>query len=140
MMVCFSCGHPGHGVNRCSRMDTSFPLLPQGWSVDVRDGQYQAVWPGGVRAWSRGMVQAGVSVSRIIGDQGTTDPGGGESVSGRGQPAWQLPVGHEHGPSWASSTQAFPPLGSHPAKYMGRITEKFGPGPVDVGKKESDCA
>ena len=53
MMVCFSCGSPGHGVNRCSRVDTSFPFLPQGWSVEVRDGQYRAVWPGGgARVWS----------------------------------------------------------------------------------------
>ena len=23
-----------------------------GWSVDIRDGQYRAVWPGGSMAWS----------------------------------------------------------------------------------------
>ena len=40
--VCFSCGRQGHGVNRCSQVDTSFPFLPPGWSVDVRNGQYQA--------------------------------------------------------------------------------------------------
>ena len=40
--VCFSCGRQGHGVNRCSRVDTSFPFLPPGWSVDVRNGQYRA--------------------------------------------------------------------------------------------------
>ena len=45
--VCFSCGRPGHGVNRCSRVDTSFPFLPPGWSVAIQDGQYRAVWPGG---------------------------------------------------------------------------------------------
>ena len=39
--VCFSCGHQGHGVNRCSQVDTSFPFLPPGWSVDVRNGQYR---------------------------------------------------------------------------------------------------
>ena len=32
--VCFSCGRPGYGVNRCSQVDTSFPFLSQGWSVD----------------------------------------------------------------------------------------------------------
>ena len=52
VMVCFLCGRPGHGVNRCSQVDTSFPFLPQGWSVDIWDGQYWAVWPGGVRAHS----------------------------------------------------------------------------------------
>ena len=40
--VCFSCGRQGHGVNRCSQVDTSFPFLPPGWSVDVRNGQYRA--------------------------------------------------------------------------------------------------
>ena len=32
--VCFSCRCPRHGVNRCSQVDTSFPFLSQGWSVD----------------------------------------------------------------------------------------------------------
>ena len=48
----FSCGRPGHGVNRCSRVDTSFPFLLRGWSVDIQDGQYRAVWPGGSMALS----------------------------------------------------------------------------------------
>ena len=46
-----------------------------------------------------------------------TDPGGGDGGSKRGQPAWQLPVGHGLiRPSWASSTHIFPPLGSHPTE------------------------
>ena len=39
--VCFSCGQQGHGVSRCSRIDTSFPFLLDGWSVGVRNGRYQ---------------------------------------------------------------------------------------------------
>ena len=74
-----------------------------------------------VSSGKRGMVRVGGSASRIIGDQGTTDPGGGERVSGRSRPAWQLPVGHENGPSWASSTQAFPSLGSHPTEIHGQV-------------------
>ena len=50
--VCFSCGRPGHGVNRCSQVDTSFPFLSHGWSVDVRDGQYRAKRTGGTGTWS----------------------------------------------------------------------------------------
>ena len=65
---------------------------------------------------------------------GKTDPGGGERVSGRDQPAWQLPVGHEHGPSWASCTQAFPSLGSCPAEIHGEDNR------VGAGMKESGCA
>ena len=60
------------------------------------------------------MVRAGESASRIIGDQGATDPGGGDGGSGRGRLVWQLPVGLGH--SWASSTHAFPSLGSHPTE------------------------
>ena len=50
--VCFSCGRQGHGVNRCSQVDTSFPFLPRGWSRDVRNGQYQAMRTGGTDVWS----------------------------------------------------------------------------------------
>ena len=39
---CFSCGFFGHGVNRCPRLDRSFPYKMPGWSVDVQDGQYRA--------------------------------------------------------------------------------------------------
>ena len=44
-MVCFSCGRSGHGVSRCSRVDTAFPFLPPGWLVDFRQGQYRVMWP-----------------------------------------------------------------------------------------------
>ena len=59
--------------------------------------------------------------TRIIGDQGTTDPGGGVGGSRRCQPAWQFPVGRGLGPHWASHTQAVPPLGSHSMKDRGQI-------------------
>ena len=49
-------------------------------------------------------------------DQGTTDPGGGDGGSRRGQPAWQLPVGRGLRHSWEPSTHAFPPLWSHPTE------------------------
>ena len=39
---CCSCGFFGHGVNRCSQLDISFPYKMPGWSVDVRNGQYRA--------------------------------------------------------------------------------------------------
>ena len=35
---CFSCGLLGHGVNRCSQLDRSFPYKMPGWSVNVRNG------------------------------------------------------------------------------------------------------
>ena len=53
-------------------------------------------------------------------DQGMTDPGGGDGEPRRGQPAWRLPVGRGLGPSWASSTHALPPLGSHPMEVRGQ--------------------
>ena len=62
------------------------------------------------------MIRAGGSASRIIGDQGRNDPGGGGRASpvARSQPTWGSPVGHVHGPGWSSCMQAFQPLGSHP--------------------------
>ena len=110
VMVCFSCGRPGHGVNRSSR-----GVVGGGTRWLISGGM---AWGSSstVSSGKRGMVRAGGSASRTIGDQGTTDPGGGERVSGRNRPAWQLPVGHEKGPSWASSMQAFPPLGNHPTE------------------------
>ena len=36
----------------CSQVDTSFPFLPPGWSVNVRNGQYQATQTDGTRLGS----------------------------------------------------------------------------------------
>ena len=105
-----------------------FPVLTTGlvggclrWTVGT--------WWYGLGELERGLLREtrdgpGGSAYQIIGEQGMTDPGGGEHVSGRGQPAWQLPVGHEHGPSWASSMQAFLPLGSRPAEIHGQDNRK----------------
>ena len=44
----FSCVCPGHGVNRCSRVDTSFPFLPRVGRLICRmasTGQYGLVGP-----------------------------------------------------------------------------------------------
>ena len=38
---CFSCGFLGHGVNRCTRLDRSFPYITPGWSANLRDGEYR---------------------------------------------------------------------------------------------------
>ena len=52
----------------------------------------------------RGMVRAGGSASRIIGDRGATDPGGGKGT--RGTPAsFATTVGDARGSSWTSDAQ-----------------------------------
>ena len=38
---CFSCRFLGHGVNRCTRLDRSFPYITPGWSVNLWDGEYR---------------------------------------------------------------------------------------------------
>ena len=63
---CFTCGQQGHGVNRCSRMDVSFPFLLPGWSVDVWNGHYRA--------------------SRIRGDGRNSAPGKGGWFGRKSQP------------------------------------------------------
>ena len=93
---CFSCGLFGHGVNRCTRLDRSFPFKMPGWSVDVQDGQYRASRICGdeqdLRWGKGGMVRAGGSPSRTISEDNTPDPGGGH------QPAWKRPKDDTHGP------------------------------------------
>ena len=63
---CFSCGQQGHGVNRCLRMDVSFPFLLPRWSVEMRNGQYRA--------------------SRICGDGRDSEPGKEGWFGREGQP------------------------------------------------------
>ena len=77
VMVCFSCRRPGHGVNRCSRVDTSFLFLPQGWSVDsemASTGRYGLVELAcGLLRETRDGPGGRVSLPDHR-DQGTTDP------------------------------------------------------------------
>ena len=40
--VCFSCGDGGHRINRCTQVNTDFPFLPAGWSMNMDNGQYRA--------------------------------------------------------------------------------------------------
>ena len=87
--VCFSCGRRGHGVNRCSRVDTCFPFLPPEWSVDVWNGQYRAtrtvragLWsPPGNEGWSGREGQppgsSGIKVQlTLVGELGDVRPCG----------------------------------------------------------------
>ena len=143
-MVCFSCGRPGHGVNRCSRVDTSFPFLPQGWSVDVRDGQYRAVWPGGARAWSppgnRGWSGWEGQPHGSSGNRERLTPAG-ESVfmgeaSRRGSCRWGMTMA----PVGLRACKLFRHWGAIPHKYMGRITEKCRSWPSRCWEEESNCA
>ena len=102
-------------------MDTSFPFLLAGWSVGVTDERgWTELYSG-----KRGMVRAGGSASRISGDRGATDPGGGKRVLGGRQPAWQQPVGGTRGSPWTPDVQAFPALGSHSSTNAGRRERLF---------------
>ena len=51
--VCFSCGHQGHGVSRCSKIDTSFPFLLAGWFLVSE----MAVTERHGRAWMDGAIR-----------------------------------------------------------------------------------
>ena len=128
VMVCFSCGRQGHGANRCSWVDTSFPFLPQGWSVDVRGGQYQAVWPGGTREWSPpgNEVWSGRE-GQPLGSSGTREQltPAGESVflgeaSRHGSCRWGVSMA----PVGLRARKLFRHWGATLHKYMSRITER----------------
>ena len=132
--VCFSCGPARTWGEPVFAGGHFFSVLVAGlvdgyprWPIsgDTDQWSWNVVYSG-----KRGMmVRAGGSASRIIGDQGTTDTGGGYGGSRRGQPTWQLPVGRGLRHSWASSTHAFPPLGSHPTEVSGQDNRQL---PVQV--------
>ena len=124
MRVCFSCGRPGHGVNRCSQVDTSFPFLSQGWSVDVRDAQYREIRTGRTGMWS------------TPGNEGWSgregQPPGSSGTKVRLTPAGELVDQREasrHGscrwsvgldPVGLRARTLFPPVGSHPTEVRGQ--------------------
>ena len=127
-MVCFSCGRPGHGVNRCSQVDTSFPFLPQGWSVDVRDGQYRAVWHGGTRAWSHpGNEGWSGREGQHPGSLGTRElltPAGESVFLGEARRHGSCRWGMSMAPVGLRAQKLFRHWGAIPQKYMDRITER----------------
>ena len=114
---CFSCGQQGHGVNRCSRMDVSFPFLLPGLVGRCADGQYRA---SRIRGDGRnsapgkgGMVRAGGSASRTIDDRDAPDPGGGgASPGGGGATGLGTAGGMYPHISMDPNAQGFPALGS----------------------------
>ena len=63
----------------------------------------------------RGMVRAGGSASRTIGDQSSTDPGGGFRRTKQWNPQWRMPAGRNKGRHWAADSQQFPALGRPPS-------------------------
>ena len=63
----------------------------------------------------RGMVRAGGSASWTIGDQSSTDPGGGFRRAKQQNPQWRMPAGRNKGRHWAADSQEFPALGTPPS-------------------------
>ena len=96
----------------------------------------------GVRRWIHGFRCPWLMWSRVTTER--LPPLRGACFSGwEGPTDGQLPVGHEHGPGWSSSMQAFPPLGSHPSEIHGRDNQGMldaGPGSVSAGMEGSGCA
>ena len=127
MRVCFSCGCHGHGVNRCSQVDTSFPFLPQGWSVDVRNGQYRVIQTSVTGMWSapgnEGWSGREGQPPRSSGTKVQLTPAGesvdrGE-VSRHGSCRWGVGLD----PAGLQAHRLFRHWGAIPLKLVDRITE-----------------
>ena len=124
---CFSCGQQGHGVNRCSRLDVSFPFLLPGWSVDVRNGQYRAsrirgdgrnYYPG-KGGWSgrEGQPPGSSKIVMLLTRGGGASSGGGALAGVATAGVWCTRKSR-----W---TQGFPALGSHSPADGGRGERSF---------------
>ena len=129
----FSCGRPGHGVKRCSRVDTFFSFQQRGWSVDIQDAQYRAVWPGGSMArspsgnegWSGREGQppgSSVTQERLTPVEGSVFPRspGANRYGGHRWGMCMVPVGllaHKLFHHWGAIHQCFP------ERYTNGITE-----------------
>ena len=131
--LCFSCGQQGHGMNRCLRMDVSFPFMLPGWSVNVRNGQYRASqirgdgrnYTPGKGGWSgrEGQPPGSSEIVMHLAPGG----GGGRVLRGR-QPVQQQPVGCTRESRWTPNVQGFPALGSHSPADGGPLPIPFGDG------------
>ena len=141
--VCFSCGYQGHGVSRCSRIDTLFPFLLAGWSIGVRNGRYRAArtsmdgrsYTPGKGGWSgregQPLGSSEIVVRLTLGGGGGV---GGCGLGGGGEhpPAWQQPLGDARGYPWTPDVQAFPALGSHPPTKAGRCGRPVSDNEMDM--------
>ena len=44
-VVCFPCGKPGHGMDRCPELDKTFPYVLPGWSSEKVGANYMMISP-----------------------------------------------------------------------------------------------
>ena len=77
----------------------------------------------------RGMVRAGGSASRTIGDQSSTDPGGGFRRTKQRNPQWRMPAGRNKGRHWAADSQELPGLGTPPSTVWNTKESNCSAGP-----------
>ena len=130
--VCFSCRRPGHGVNCCSQVDTSFPSCRRDgrWMYGMANiGWYGLVELEGGLLGKRGMVRAGGSASRSLGTQVRLTLAG-EMVD-QGEANWhgscQWGVGLDTAGHRARTL--FRHWGAILLKFVGRITDSCRSGP-----------
>ena len=75
------------------------------------------------------MVRAGGSASRTIGDQSSTDPGGGFRRTKQWNPQWRMPAGCNKDRHWAADSKEFPVLGMLPSTVRNTKESNCSAGP-----------
>ena len=131
--VCFSCGGEGHGINRCSRMNTAFPFLPSGWSVNMSNGQYRATRIGkttstvlpGNEEWS-GREGQPLRPSEI---KAPLTLVGGFVGRNSGSPSGRCRRDVTRAAQWAADSQEFPALGTPPNRVRNTEESNCSAGP-----------
>ena len=116
-----------------SNVDTSFPFLSQGWSVDVRDGQYRAIRTCGTGMWStpgnEGWSGREGQPPGSSGNKVQLTPAGEMVDRGEASRHGSCRWGVDLDPVGLRARTVFYHWGAIPRKFVGRITDSCRSGP-----------
>ena len=131
--VCFSCGDGGHMINRCPQVNTDFPFLPAGWSMNMDNGQYRAKRMNQILAEEPGNEQRSEREGQPLGPPEIKAPltqtGVSTEISN-----WRIPTENCKRDHWAADSQEFLSLETQ-QRTAGNTKRSAGLSAAEVGRR-----